>query len=117
MSNMRNLAVASLALLTSHAAAKSCRNITIPVTVSARTGIFNIDVPSTNLEATTFAQNLTRQGGNFTDQALTGYQTTSGTYQISTQFCQPDQSNLTNPTLQILTHGIGFDKTCVIPDV
>ncbi|MCJ1393095.1 hypothetical protein MMC18_005967 [Xylographa bjoerkii] len=97
--------------LASMAAAKQCINTTVPVTISARTGIFNIAVPQTNLDAITFAQNLTQQGRNFTNEALTGYATTSGTYDISTEFCMPDSSNSTMPTVQVLTHGIGFDKT------
>ncbi|KAH7336492.1 hypothetical protein BKA65DRAFT_527260 [Rhexocercosporidium sp. MPI-PUGE-AT-0058] len=52
-----------------------------------------------------------QQGRNFTDLAIVGYGTTSGTYNISTQFCMPDSSNVTAPTVQVLTHGIGFDKT------
>ena len=100
-----------LALFASSAAAKKCTNITVPVDISARTGVFDIAVPKTNLEATTFIQNFTQQGRNFTDLALTGYKTTSGTYNISAQFCVPSENNVRNPTVQVLTHGIGFDKT------
>lgn len=92
-------------------AAKSCVNITVPVDISARTGVFNIAVPQTNLDATTFIQNFTRQGRNFTDLALSGYTTTSGTYNISAEFCMPSVQTSHKPNLQILTHGIGFDKT------
>lgn len=102
---------APLALLASSAAAKKCMNMTVPVDISARTGVFDITVPKTNLEATTFIQNFTQQGRNFTDLVLTGYKTTAGTYNISTQFCVPSENNVTNPTVQVLTHGIGFDKT------
>ncbi|MCJ1385851.1 hypothetical protein MMC17_008975 [Xylographa soralifera] len=98
-------------VLASLVSAKQCVNTTVPVTISARTGIFNIAVPQTNLDAITFAQNLTQQGRNFTNDVLTGYATTSGTYDISTEFCMPDSSSSTMPTVQVLTHGIGFDKT------
>ena len=108
---MKSLSLAVLASFSTYAAAKSCTNITVPVTVSARTGMFNIAVPQTNLDATTFIQNVTQQGRNFTDIALTGYKTTSGTYNISAQFCVPSADTSTNPTVQVLTHGIGFDKT------
>ena len=103
--------IAPLALLTSLTAAKKCTNATVPVTISARQGIFDIQIPDTSLLATTFVQNNTQQGRNFSDVVLTGYQTVSGTYNISTQFCQPDDDNSANPTVQVLTHGIGFDKT------
>ena len=104
-----------MALLVGVSAAKKCMNATVPVEVSARTAIFNIATPQTNLDATTFVQNYTQQGRNFTQVALEGYQTISKTYNISTEFCMPDGgswgSNGPNPTVQVLTHGIGFDKT------
>ncbi|KAL9124992.1 MAG: hypothetical protein Q9217_005747 [Psora testacea] len=84
--------------------------MTVPVPISARTGIFNIPVPQTNLEVTSFIQNNTQQGRNFSETVLTGYKTTAGTYNISTQFCFPTVQNHSNPTIQVLTHGIGFDK-------
>ena len=98
-------------VLAGSAAAKTCVNTTVPVTVSARTGVFNIAVPQTNLDATSFIQNDTQQGRNFTETALSGYATTAGTYDISAEFCMPSSMNMTKSTVQILTHGIGFDKT------
>lgn len=103
--------VTALALLLAPAVAKKCINQTIPLHLSARQAVFNLAVPQTNLEVTDFILNMTRQGGNFTNEILTGYNTTVGTYNISTQFCMPSESNTTNPTVQVLTHGIGFDKT------
>ena len=97
------------ALLAGSAIAKTCVNITVPVDISARTGVFNLKVPETNLDSTVFIQNFTQQGRNYTDTALLGYATTAGTYDISAQFCAPAEPK--SSTLQILTHGIGFDKT------
>jgi hypothetical protein len=113
---------AALWLLASVAAAKVCINATVPVTISAREATFgNLATPQTNVDAIAFALNLTRQGQNFTDVVLTGYHTQSGTYNISTQFCVPDSiakggwGNASTeggaPIVQVLTHGIGFDKT------
>ena len=101
-----------LTALACSAVAKKCMNATVPVTVSARTGIFgNVPVPQTNLDVTDFIANLAKQGSNYTQTGLTGYKTTSGIYQISTQFCTPDDDSSSDPTVQVLTHGIGFDKT------
>ena len=100
-----------LTFLTASAAAKKCMNASVPVDLSARQAVFDLDVPQKNLEVTDFVLNMTQQGRNFSDIVLTGYNTTVGTYNISTQFCVPDNDNHTNPTVQILTHGIGFDKT------
>jgi len=108
---MYRSSITTLALFAASAAGKMCINQTVPVTLSARQAILDIAIPQTNLEVTDFVLNMTQQGRNFTDLALKGYDTTSGTYNISTQFCIPDTSNITNPTVQVLTHGIGFDKT------
>ncbi|KAH8756513.1 hypothetical protein BGZ57DRAFT_27524 [Hyaloscypha finlandica] len=103
--------ITALAVLAASASAKQCINTTVPVNLTARQAVFNLDVPQTNLEATDFILNMTQQGRNFTDLVLTGYNTTTGTYNISTQFCMPSNDNSTSPTVQVLTHGIGFDKT------
>jgi pimeloyl-ACP methyl ester carboxylesterase len=103
--------ITALAVLAASVSAKQCINTTVPVNLTARQAVFNLDVPQTNLEATDFILDMTQQGRNFTDLVLTGYNTTTGTYNISTQFCMPSNDNSTSPTVQVLTHGIGFDKT------
>jgi hypothetical protein len=96
-------------VLAGSVAAKSCMNITVPVTISARTGTFgNSATIEGPLDPTTFALNMTRQGQNYTAAALTGYATTSGTYNISATYCVPHEKAASNiTTLQVLTHGIG----------
>lgn len=108
---MRFLIISTIALLATSAVGKKCINATVPVTITARTADFNVPIPHTNLDVTTFIQNNSRQGSNFTKQALLGYCTRKETYHISTQFCTPDEPTAASQTLQILTHGIGFDKT------
>lgn len=97
------------------ASAKICYNATVQVPISARNGVFDdLDTPKTNREATMFALAASRQGGNGTKDALTGYATISGRYNISAQYCMSNKSASSNnhpPTVQILTHGVGFDKT------
>jgi hypothetical protein len=100
--------------------ARFCQNQTIQLRVTARNGVFdNLITPSTDLEAINFGLAASKQGSNGTAQALTGYHTITGTYNLSTQYCTPDdRANAPNstepPILQILTHGIGFDKTYVL---
>ena len=110
---MHLLSFAVVAFLVGLSTAKQCINQTVPVTISARTSIFNIAVPQTNMDAITFILNETQQGRNFNEVALAGYQTTSGTYSISTEMCIPDGCDWKVPPsgVQVLTHGIGFDKT------
>ena len=91
--------------------AKQCVNITVPVDISARNGVFNVPTLETNFDATTFAQNFTSIKGNFSQESLLGYTTVTGTYDISAMFCMPDNATGTMPVVQFLTHGIGFDKT------
>lgn len=93
------------------ASAKMCVNNTVTVDLTARNAAFNISVPASQYQVTAFAQFLARQGGNATAQAASGFNNVNGTYQISTQFCRPDVMNNTNAVVQVLTHGIGFDKT------
>ncbi|EKG22039.1 hypothetical protein MPH_00630 [Macrophomina phaseolina MS6] len=101
------LAISSVA-----SAAKQCLNQTISVDIESRNPQFDTSViPHDNLQVTYFIQNMTRQGHNFTNEVLKGYKTITGTYNVSTQFCWDDQKTGNNPVLQILTHGIGFDKT------
>ena len=109
---MLALSLTLLASLTSLSDAKICMNASIPISISSRQGIFgNIRVPQTPYEVTAIIQAGAVQGANATAQALTGYQTVTGNYSISAQFCMPNQMTSSNPTVQVLTHGIGFDKT------
>ncbi|CAI7636675.1 unnamed protein product [Penicillium glandicola] len=100
------------ALTAAAAAAKTCYNVTVEVPVTARNGVFdNIITPRTNFDATSFALSATKQGRNLSETALSGYATVSGHYNISTQYCVPKNAGSSAYTLQILTHGMGFDKT------
>lgn len=92
---------------------KQCTNITVPVSISARNGVFNIPTLQGNADAATFIQNLTSIRGNFTEEALLDYTTVTDDYDISVKFCKPDTENGSDPTVQVLTHGLGFDKTWV----
>ena len=97
-------------LLAGIAAAKTCTNFTIPVDISSRQGLFR-EVPTAgNLDATAFAQEFTRIGQNYTAVLLKDYQTLQGSYKISAKFCTPDGGSKSS-VVQLLSHGIGFDKT------
>lgn len=105
--------LALAALLSIGSEAKICQNITIPVNISARTGIYNVPPPVDQHAVTGFAQNFTRQGGNYSEEAFTGFNTTTGSYSISAKYCKPSNGSASGngSTVQFLTHGIGFDKT------
>jgi hypothetical protein len=109
---------AALLLAFSTVSARKCQDIVVPVTISARNGVFNLTTPQTNIDVTNFILNSVLPGHNGTQEVLTGYDTVSGTYQLQTTFCQPDSTNWRrggSPSgenvVQLLTHGIGFDRT------
>lgn len=62
----------TIAALTSIGAARQCTNYTIPLSVSARNAVFNLATPSSPVDVTNFALDLTRQGHNLTNELLTG---------------------------------------------
>ncbi|KAL6703715.1 hypothetical protein ACN47E_009409 [Coniothyrium glycines] len=98
-----------LPLLAGIAAARQCANITIPVDITSRQGQFKEVPVQTNLEVGAFATRFNQYGFNYTAELLTGYQTLQKSVEISASYCTPD--NGSTGTIQLLTHGIGFDKT------
>jgi hypothetical protein len=108
---MRASSIAIAAALLGVAAARICTNATVPVIISARVAVFNIETPQTDIDVSALTANFTVQGRNFTDVITTNYTTLTKSYNISTQFCTPDSGLGLNPVVQVLTHGVGFDKT------
>lgn len=101
--------IAAVSFLATAATARRCTNLTIPIHASAIQGLFNLDAPASNIEVTNFILNLGQQGGNYTQDVLERYTTVSGDYDIAATYCQPDSGP--SSVLQILTHGIGFDRS------
>ncbi len=99
-------------VLASLATARQCSMLDIPVDISSRQGVFQKVPVETNLDVGAFATRLNQYQKNYTATLLQGYQTLTGSYKISAQYCQPDSYN--SGMIQLLTHGIGFDKTFVI---
>ncbi|KAF6821385.1 hypothetical protein CPLU01_12519 [Colletotrichum plurivorum] len=107
MVNKRSSALAAAFAAT--AAARTCKDLTIEVSISARNGVFNYPVPKTTVDVTNFAINLAQQGHNLTADYLQDYATVGGTYELAATYCQPNSG--AGNILQILTHGIGFDRS------
>lgn len=59
-----------VAAITAVAEARQCTNIMVPVSLESRNGKFDVRPPETEIEATNFALELTRQGRNYTDVIL-----------------------------------------------
>lgn len=49
---------------------RSCQDFMIPLDISARNGVFNLSVPTSNIEVTNFVLNLSQVGTNYTAVAL-----------------------------------------------
>jgi hypothetical protein len=93
------------------ASAAQCRNLTIPISISAQNGIFKVPIPTNNDDTISFTLHASRQGHNYTAEVLTGYKTVAGDYSISATYCRPD--NGSSEVVQVLTHGLGFDRRSV----
>ncbi|KAK2000006.1 hypothetical protein LX36DRAFT_451726 [Colletotrichum falcatum] len=91
------------------AAARVCQDLTVEVSITARNGVFNISTPETNIDVTNFLVMDAEQGRNVSAEYLVGYADVRGTYQLASTYCHPDSGP--GPVLQILTHGIGFDRS------
>lgn len=102
---------AATAALVGSASAMTCTNLTVPVEVSARNGVFEQEAPQNNIEVTNFILNNTQQGGNYTEKILKDYTTVSGHYDLAATYCVPGDNSTSPKTLQVLTHGIGFDRS------
>ncbi|KAK4507732.1 hypothetical protein PRZ48_001467 [Zasmidium cellare] len=102
---------AAVAAFAGLASAKHCQELTVPVTISARNGKYDQAklTPHNNIDVTNFILLQSRQGTNYSQTALEGYQTVSGTYNIAATYCSPDSGSAS--TVQVLTHGIGFDRS------
>ncbi|KAJ4398060.1 hypothetical protein N0V91_010464 [Didymella pomorum] len=96
-------------LFAGYAAARQCQTLSIPVDISSRQGVFKEVPVETNLEVGGFATRFNEYQFNYTAELFTGFQTLQKSVKISAQYCEPDGGS--NGIIQILSHGIGFDKT------
>jgi len=98
--------IAAASVVLSTASALKCHNLTVPVNLSARNGVFNISAPQNNIEVTNFILDLTQQGTNLSASLLEGYKTVKGHYNLAATYCQPENCEEPPKTVQLLTHGV-----------
>ncbi|KAJ4268962.1 hypothetical protein NW762_003033 [Fusarium torreyae] len=99
-----------LSTLIAAASARKCTNITVPVSLTSENAVFNLETPLTKIEVTNFALNLARQGSPaYPMQIQEGMTNISGNYELAATYCEPDAGP--GKELQIMTHGIGFDRS------
>jgi len=104
------------ALLVSAVAAQQCQNLTIPVSVNAVNMQLNnvAPYPTNQSQVTAFITNYVQIPQPQAMTFVNGTYLNNATYNISATYC-PATVNSTNSSrvnpLQILIHGIGFDKS------
>ena len=88
---------------------RPCAEFQLPVTVTARNGVFDVKKAKTNIDVTAFAVDLDTYSSPNPAQRLLRNQTVSGTFNINAQLCVPTNGTKRDH-LQIATHGAAFDK-------
>lgn len=103
------LRILTASLLSGYVTAKQCQTLSIPVDISSRQGVFTEVPVENNLDVSGFATRFNQFQYNYSAALFTGFQTLQKSIAISAQYCTPDGGS--NGIAQILSHGIGFDKT------
>ncbi|RAR15656.1 alpha beta-hydrolase [Stemphylium lycopersici] len=106
MASIKALLPLALAGLTT---ARQCSNFIIQTPIASRQGQFREVPVESNVDVGAFATRFNQFQKNYTAELLKGYQTLQGIFNISAQYCEPDGGS--GDTVQLLSHGIGFDKT------
>ncbi|KAJ8112559.1 hypothetical protein OPT61_g5099 [Boeremia exigua] len=96
-------------LFAGYAAARQCQTLSIPVDISSRQGVFREVPVEDNLDVSGFSTRFTQFQFNYSAELFTGFQTLQKSIEISAQYCTPDAGS--NGIIQVLSHGIAFDKT------
>lgn len=87
-----------------------CVSGIVPVQASTSMNMaFNFAVPDNQTGVTQTVLSMITGGSPFMQQLMAGTQSVNGTYNISATLCTP-ANNTTPKTVEILTHGIGFDR-------
>ncbi|KAM4057703.1 serine aminopeptidase, s33 domain-containing protein [Hirsutella rhossiliensis] len=90
-------------------AAKNCKNITVPISISSRNSVINLNIPKTEIEVTNMLLEFSKRNTNYSQSIITGHTSITKDYKLATTYCEPE--NGPGHTLQVLTHGLGFDRS------
>ncbi|KAI1470613.1 alpha/beta-hydrolase [Daldinia caldariorum] len=122
----KSLSALLLTSLAAVASARNCKNLTVPLFLSAQNSDFDFKVPSSDIEVTNYVLNFGRTGVSFADEILSEnkYRNVTGNYSIAATYCEPDsgpgralqiliRKYLTYPlsfSQQQLPNGAAFDR-------
>lgn len=70
--NMLPSILFSLAAIATGVSARRCRDIVVPVSLTSRNAVFDLEPLTTEVDVTNFYLNLAKQGRNYTKELLTG---------------------------------------------
>jgi hypothetical protein len=87
---------------------KSCRDFTVPVTVTSTNLIWGLPKLHTNFDATALSTDLGRWDSNVSFHPVSGIAPATAAYKISGTFCAPKKRG--TGTVLLATHGFGFDR-------
>jgi hypothetical protein len=86
-----------------------CVSGIVPVQASTSKNLkFNFEIPKNQSTVTQTFVSMVTSGSPFTEQLMAGMQSVNGTYDIKATLCTP--AGAKPDTVEILTHGIGFDR-------
>ncbi|MCJ1388010.1 hypothetical protein MMC18_000854 [Xylographa bjoerkii] len=85
-----------------------CVNLTIPVTVSAKSLTLAFPPFQNGYQAEAFVEEVVKRDPS--SSPVSGTKNVTETFSIGAQYCVPDTQKKSK-TIQILTHGLGFDKS------
>ncbi|KAI1377640.1 Alpha/Beta hydrolase protein [Hypoxylon crocopeplum] len=100
-----------LAGLAGVATARNCKNLTVSLSLSALNTNFALQAPANDIDVTDFVLNLAQPGMNYSQEVLSTsnqFIPVSGNYTIGATWCVPQWGP--GKVLQVLTHGIAFDR-------
>ncbi|KAL4782793.1 Alpha/Beta hydrolase protein [Aspergillus varians] len=93
----------------SPSSSRPCTNLNLAVAVSANNSIYGVPRVDNNIDAVDLIWDLERWTAPALADRITGVHPVDETFTISAQLCVPRDSD--GKTLQIATHGFGFEKT------
>lgn len=92
-----------------YAHAGQCVDLTIPVTVTSENLVPAYAPFENNYESQYFFNLVTQRNGNIS-ALYSGKVNITKTFSISAQYCTPSKKSRKSSTVQLLTHGLGFEK-------
>ncbi|KAF8861502.1 alpha/beta-hydrolase [Acephala macrosclerotiorum] len=107
--------VAAIPTTSHNTSPKTCKEYTIPLTITSGTYIWGLPNLTTNYDATEFTNNLSRWDANETFHPISGFENTTLNVEISGTFRAPTNGEAS--TVLIATHGLGFDRTYWDPSI